>query len=192
MIPNRLPAPPSRVPIVLSAALLGLAASCAQLSAQSRSFGPVIHSAGPVFEVPNPDVETPPEMQYRIAWEMVDPAPSPDQLNVHLVTAARFLNMHARAGVPVENLHLALVVHGQAGKAMLDDIGYREKEGVDNPNKELIRELHDAGVRIILCGQTAAARDLPRDRLLPEVEVALSAMTALLVLQDEGFHVNPF
>jgi intracellular sulfur oxidation DsrE/DsrF family protein len=75
---------------------------------------------------------------------------------------------------------------------MLDDIGYREKEGVDNPNKELIRELHDAGVRIILCGQTAAARNLPLDRLLPEVEVALSAMTALLVLQEAGYHVNPF
>ena len=161
-------------------------------AAQSREYGPVIHSAGPVFDVPDPDFETPTDMELRIAWEMVDSAASPEQLNTHLVTAARFLNMHVRAGVPRENLHLAIVVHGQAGKAMLDDIGYREKEGVDNPNKELIRELHDAGVRIILCGQTAAARDLPRDRLLPEVEVALSAMTALLVLQEDGFHVNPF
>ncbi|MDX1394916.1 MAG: DsrE family protein [Gemmatimonadota bacterium] len=169
--------------------LLTLAASA---HAQDREFGPVIHSAGPVFDVPDPDFETPTDMTYRIAWEMVDPAPAPDQLNVHLVTAARFLNMHARAGVPSHQMQLALVVHGQAGKAMLDDIGYREKEGVDNPNRELIRELHDAGVRIILCGQTAAARDLPRDRLLPEVEVALSAMTALLVLQEAGFHVNPF
>jgi intracellular sulfur oxidation DsrE/DsrF family protein len=56
----------------------------------------------------------------------------------------------------------------------------------------LIRELHAVGVQIILCGQTAAARDLPRDRLLPEVDVALSAMTALLVLQERGYHVNPF
>jgi intracellular sulfur oxidation DsrE/DsrF family protein len=177
---------------VLAATLILAIFEPAAALAQDRDSGPVIHSAGPVFDVPNPDIETPADMQYRIAWEMVDPAPSPDQLNVHLVTAARFLNMHARAGVPVENLHLALVVHGQAGKAMLDDIGYREKEGVDNPNKELIRELHEAGVRIILCGQTAAARDLPRDRLLPEVEVALSAMTALLLLQEERFHVNPF
>lgn len=183
---------PVRAVLIAAAAFSITALAAADLTGQAREFGPVIHSAGPVFDVPNPDIETPESMQYRIAWEMVDPAPSPDQLNVHLVTAARFLNMHARAGVPVENLHLALVVHGQAGKAMLDDIGYREKEGVDNPNKELIRELHDAGVRIILCGQTAAARDLPRDRLLPEVEVALSAMTALLVLQEEGFHVNPF
>ena len=184
--------PFSRIRAALPSVLLAVALLPANVLGQSRGFGPVIHSAGPVFDVPNPDVETPTDIQYRIAWEMVNPAPSPDRINVHLETAARFLNMHARAGVPVENLHLALVVHGQAGKAMRDDIGYREKEGVDNPNKELIRELHEAGVRIILCGQTAAARDLPRDRLLPEVEVALSAMTALLLLQEEGFHVNPF
>jgi intracellular sulfur oxidation DsrE/DsrF family protein len=178
-------------PIALAIATFVLAPASPAIG-QSRDFGPVIHSAGPVFEVPNPDFETPTDIEFRIAWEMVDPAPSPEQLNVHLVTAARFLNMHALAGVPRENLHLALVVHGQAGKAMLDDIGYREKEGVDNPNKELIRELHAVGVQIILCGQTAAARDLPRDRLLPEVDVALSAMTALLVLQERGYHVNPF
>lgn len=183
---------PRRLFFALSATAVLLVSSATRAEGQDREFGPVIHSAGPVFDVPNPDFETPTDMDFRIAWEMVDPAPSPDQLNVHLVTAARFLNMHARAGVPRENLQLALVVHGQAGKAMLDDIGYREKEGVDNPNKELIRELHEAGVQIILCGQTAAARDLPLDRLLPEIDVALSAMTALLVLQERGFHVNPF
>ncbi|MFV1986446.1 MAG: DsrE family protein [Gemmatimonadota bacterium] len=186
---TRRPIPPVSLTCLLVALAIVIATPAA---AQSREYGPVIHSAGPVFDVPDPDFETPTDMELRIAWEMVDPAPAPEQLNTHLVTAARFLNMHARAGVPLENLHLALVVHGQAGKALLDDIGYREKEGVDNPNKELIRELHDAGVRIILCGQTAAARDLPRERLLPEVEVALSAMTALLVLQEEGYHVNPF
>jgi len=159
---------------------------------QAQEFGPVIHSAGPVFDVPDPEFRTPLDMQYRIAWEAVNPAPAPDRLNTHFETAARFLNMHARAGVPLENLHLAIIVHGQAGQALLDDIGYRERQGVDNPNKELIRELLDAGVRIILCGQTAAARNLPRDRMLPGVEVALSAMTALLVLQEDGFHVNPF
>ena len=178
--------------LAITASIVSLLLAAGEARAQSREFGPVIHSAGPVFEVPDPDFETPTDMRLRIAYEMVDAPESPEELNVHLVTAARFLNMHARAGVPLENLDVALVVHGLAGKAMLDDTGYRQKEGVDNPNKRLIRELHEAGVRIILCGQTAAARDLPRERLLPEVEVALSAMTALLVLQEDGFRVNPF
>jgi hypothetical protein len=139
-------------------AVLGFAAPAPATAQGSPSIGPVIHSAGPVFEVPDPDFETPTDLEYRIAYEVVDAAASPEQLNPRLVTVARFLNMHARAGVPVERLHVALVVHGPAGRAVLDDVGYRER----------------------------------RDRLLPGVEVALSAMTALLVLQERGFHVNPF
>lgn len=38
----------------------------------------------------------------------------------------------------------------------------------------------------------AADRDVPRDRLLPPVDVALSAMTAFVALADGGYAVNPF
>ena len=75
---------------------------------------------------------------------------------------------------------------------MLDDDAYRERHGVPNPNSELIRELDRAGVRVILCGQTAAARGIPLEGVMDEVEIALSAMTAFLVLQDDGFRVNPW
>lgn len=164
----------------------------ARLASQEAETGPVIESAGPVFPVPEPDFETPLDLSYRVAFEVVNPPVGPDRVNEQLNTVARFLNMHVRAGVPAERVHVAVVVHGPAGRALLDDEAYRSFEGVGNPNIPLIRELADAGVRIILCGQTAAARGLPRDRLLPEVEVALSAMTALLVLQEDGYHLNPF
>lgn len=161
--------------------------------AQDRpSTGPVIHSAGPVFDIPNVDFETPTDAVYKVAFEMARAAESPEQLNVTLESAARFLNMHARAGVPVERVGAAVVVHGPAGWELLDDDAHRARHGVENPNATLIRELSEAGVRVILCGQTAAARGIPRDGLLEEVEVALSAMTAFLVLQDEGFRVNPW
>jgi intracellular sulfur oxidation DsrE/DsrF family protein len=105
---------------------------------------------------------------------------------------ARFLNMHARAGVPAEQLQVALVVHGGAGLELLDHRAYRERNAVDNPNALLIEQLQAAGVRIILCGQTAAFRGIDRARLLPGTEVALSAMTAMAVLQEQGYQVNPF
>lgn len=157
-----------------------------------RLSGPVIHSAGGVFEIPDPDFETPMDGDYRIAFEVAGEAPSPGEVNPGLNTAARFLNMHARAGVPRERMHVAVVVHGPAGKALLANGAYLARLGVDNPNLPLLDELADAGVRIVLCGQTAASRDLPRHLLAEPVEVALSAMTALLVLQDEGYRVNPF
>ena len=91
-----------------------------------------------------------------------------------------------------DRVDAAVVVHGTAGWEMLDDEAYRARHGVDNPNAELIRELTAAGVEIILCGQTASARGIPRDGVMDEVQIALSAMTAFLVLQDQGFRVNPW
>jgi intracellular sulfur oxidation DsrE/DsrF family protein len=56
----------------------------------------------------------------------------------------------------------------------------------------LIRELTAAGVPVVLCGQTAASRGIPTDGLIDGVQVALSAMTAFLVLQEDGYRVNPW
>jgi len=158
----------------------------------SSSTGPVIHSAGPVFEISAPEFATPLDQEYKLAFEMAQAADSPDQLNVVLNTVARYLNMHGQAGLPADQVTAAVVVHGTAGWEVLDHDAYREKHGVDNPNAALIKELVAAGVKVILCGQTASARGIPRDRVMEEVQVALSAMTAFLVLQEQGFRVNPW
>ena len=55
-----------------------------------------------------------------------------------------------------------------------------------------IRELIANGQPVLLCGQSAASRGVDPDDLIPGVEVALSAMTAFLVLQDRGYRVNPW
>lgn len=159
---------------------------------ESRDAGPIIQSAGAVFDVAEPDFPTPKDQDYRVAFEIAQAATSPDQLNVALNSVARFLNMHARAGVPRDQIHAAVVVHGSAGWEVLDHAAYRDRYGVDNPNAELIRELTDVGAQVILCGQTAASRGIPRDGLIDAVDVALSAMTAFLVLQEDGYRVNPW
>ncbi|NIP60373.1 MAG: hypothetical protein GWM92_18510 [Gemmatimonadetes bacterium] len=177
-----------------SLALIAALAFPGPLLAQGaeRLPGPVIRSAGGTFAVPEPDIETPLDRAYRIAFEVAVESPSPGAVNPGLNTAARFLNMHARAGVPPERMRVAVVVHGPAGKTLLGNAAYRARTGADNPNLALLDELADAGVRIILCGQTAISRDLPWNELAEPVETALSAMTALLLFQDEGYRVNPF
>ena len=182
----------SQVSPVSFALLLSGVLAPALPAQQTAVAGPVIHSAGAVFEIEHPDVPTPAHLEYKLAFEMVRAAESPDRLNVVLNSVARYLNMHAQAGVPEERLDAAVVVHGPSGWELLDHAGYRERHGVDNPNAELISELAKVGVRVILCGQTAASRGIPREGLLPEVDVALSAMTAFMVLQEEGFRVNPW
>ncbi len=177
-------------PAILAAGLILLAAPLAAQDA--RRAGPTIQSAGTVFEVADPSFATPVDMPFKLAFEMAAAAPEPGEMNVTLNSVARYLNMHAQAGVPATQISAAVVVHGPAGWELLDDNAYRDRHGVANPNSGVVRELLQAGVRIVLCGQTAASRGIPTEHLMSGVEVALSAMTAFLVLQEEGYRVNPW
>ncbi len=172
--------------------ILALLSSATPAFARQRAAGPAILSSGAVFEVANPDFTTPTDIEYKVSFEISQASTSPDQVNVALNSVARFVNMHTMAGVPREKIRAAVVVHGSAGWELLDDAAFRAKHGVDNPNAALIRELTAFGARVILCGQTAASRGIPRGGLIDEVEVALSAMTAFVVLQEEGYRVNPW
>ena len=67
--------------------------------------------------------------------------------NQQIGTMARYLNMHARAGVPRENVRVAGVVHGGAAFALLQDEHYREANGVDNPNKDTQLSVFNDGLR---------------------------------------------
>ena len=158
---------------------------------RSTQAGPVISSGGAVFRV-DPDFATPTDIDYRVAFEIARPAASPDEPNAAINTVARFLNMHAQAGVAPERLSGAIVAHGGASMELLNDEAYRARFGVDNPNRDLILELIERDQPVILCGQSAASRGIDASELLPGVQVALSAMTAFIALQDRGYRVNPW
>lgn len=164
----------------------------AQQPAPDREFGPVIAGFGAVFAVPSPGFPAPVDLTYKVRFDVSAAGASADAVNPAIDTLARFLNMHARAGVPAERMHLALVLHGTAGKDALDHAAYRARYGVDNPNVALLEALKGAGVRIYLCGQTAAARGLGFTSLASPVTLALSAMTVHTALAAEGYVLNPF
>jgi len=174
---------------LLVLALFGLATT--GTAQEQPEAGPVILSGGAVFPV-EVTFPTPRGLDYKLAFELATTAEEPHQLNIGLNSVARFINMHAQAGVPLEKIHTAIVVHGPAGWDLLDHDSYQERTGVPNPNAELLRELMESGARVILCGQTAASRGIPIQGLMEGVEVALSAMTAFVVLQSEGYFVNPW
>jgi intracellular sulfur oxidation DsrE/DsrF family protein len=91
--------------------------------------------------------------------------------------------MHARAGVHADRIKVAVVVHGTA----VHDVA-----GEAPASAGLVAALVDQGVRILVCGQSAAYYDVKSDDLLPGVEMALSAMTAHALLQQQGYTLNPF
>jgi intracellular sulfur oxidation DsrE/DsrF family protein len=174
----------------LAAAMSIAPAAGAQAIGTPRA-GPVVEDFGAVFDVPAIDWETP-DVEYRAVFDVRDPAESEDARNRGIETVARYLNMHARAGVPREKLHAALVLHGGAAKGALSDEAYRERYGTANPDRELIEALVEAGAEVILCGQSAMSRGFPATDLAPGVRVALSAMTALVAYQQQGYGLIAF
>ena len=174
-------------------AVFALVAGTAALlpAQQQRQVGPVIQTGGGVFEVTNPGFATPLDHTFRVMYD-VGESGGKDQVNDSFNSAARFLNMHARAGVPAGRVHAAIVVYGPGSMDLLNDAEYRRRFGVDNPNAKLLAELMRAGVKVVLCGQTAASRELTREMLVPGAQLALSAMTALVTLQDQGYRLIPF
>ena len=179
-----------RLNVFVAAVVLSLPLA-QEAQSQERRSGPIVHSGGTVFVVA-PDFPTPIDQDYRVAFDIAAPASSPDAVNSSINTVARFLNMHAQAGVPEDRLSGAIVAHGGASFELLNDEAYRARFGVDNPNRAIIEELIAAGQPVLLCGQSAASRNVPVEDLIPGVQVALSAMTAFMVLQDEGYRVNPW
>lgn len=154
--------------------------------------GPVIEAYGPVFEVPEGSFNLRKDTQYKVSMDVSATGDSSSDLNRRFESAARFLNMHARNGIDTGNIEFAIIVHGSAGKDLLKDAAYEARFEEPNPNTAMLNALGEAGVKIYLCGQTAAYRGFAPEELNPAVSMAVSAMTAHVRLQSEGYTLIPF
>lgn len=159
---------------------------------QEKSTGPIIENYGEVWAVDNPDFKTDINAEFKVVFDIMNSPDSHTELNRYIETAARFLNMHAQNGVPASQLKVALVVHNNASKDVAHNEAYKARYGVENPNLNMIQDLMDAGVEVILCGQSAKSRGFPKEDLIPGTKIALSAMTALIQLQNEGYQLIKF
>jgi hypothetical protein len=88
--------------------------------AAEPSFGPVIEGYGPTYPVDDRDVPLKEGFVYKAVFDIAQD-PAAGSVNQHLVSVARFINMHARNGVPVDGMDIAIVVHGRALSNLLDN-----------------------------------------------------------------------
>ncbi|MCB2082748.1 MAG: DsrE family protein [Sphingomonadaceae bacterium] len=183
------------LPFLLSA--LALAAPAAAQDMSVFKTGPVFEDFGPHAPVEGIDT-VPADTEFAIAFDVSAPAEE-GKRSRGIESAARFINMHAAAGVDPDNIRIAVVIHGKASMDLLTDEAWaaRQPEGAEeeapvNPSGAMVREMLDQGVRFILCGQSGAAYGIKQEDLIPGVETALSAMTAHALLQQRGYTVNPF
>ena len=175
--------------LILHFLFFGLVSTLVLADTSGFGKGPVIAGYGPVATVPG--VTLPAQLNFKVAFDVSERGPD-DAVSRDLEKLARFLNLHGRAGIAPDRMQLALVVHGKAGYDLLSDADYQRRFGTANPNTGLLAALSQQGVTIQLCGQSAAYYDINADQLAPGVNMALSAMTAHALLQQQGYTLNPF
>lgn len=158
----------------------------------SQKKGKIITEYGNTYEVNNPDFKTDLNKELKVVFDVGRTFKDSTKVNPLINTAARYLNMHVDAGVAREKLKVALVIHGNAANDVLTNANYKSIYGIDNPNAKLISKLSQNGVQVVLCGQTAAHRGVTKNDVLPEIQFALSAMTALVQLQNNNYRLINF
>jgi intracellular sulfur oxidation DsrE/DsrF family protein len=187
-------------PATITTALLALSLLIApRIEAQGapipgmQSSGPVIQSTGMSIKVDDPTFDVSKDFVFKSVFVINAGGGDSVKVNEQLTTVARFYNVHVRHGYPEERVQAAAVVHGNGWPALLTDSAFAARfGGKPNPSRRLVEELLQHKAILVLCGQTAGSRGIRREELLPGVQVAISAMTAMNVLQARGYQYNPW
>ncbi|WP_338466913.1 DsrE family protein [Novosphingobium sp. ZN18A2] len=178
---------------LMIAALAAAAFAASPAMAQDMSKfheGPVFKDFGKIADVES-DMPIPPGTVLKAMFEEGKGA-DPGKVNRTFDSIGRYINMNVAAGVPEDYVQVALVVHGTAGFDVTNAAAYAKKyPGKENPNAPIIAALLAHGVKIYICGQSSAALGIAKADLLPGVKMALSAMTAETLLQQQGYHLIP-
>jgi len=160
-------------------------------TAAEPSMGPVIEDYGPIYPIDDRDVPLPEDLIYRAVFDVTGQNEKPGTVNQELVSVARFLNMHARNGIALENMQLAVVFHGRAMNSALSNEAHEQRYETGNPSYDLLMQLDEAGVQFYICGQSMRFGRYEKQELAPPVRMTLSAMSTLTQLQMEGYALLP-
>ncbi|MEQ1729531.1 MAG: DsrE family protein [Vicinamibacterales bacterium] len=132
-------------------------------------------------ERPNPGTD------YRVVFS-VSAKVKDDEVHPTLKMIGLYLNTLANNGVPAKKRHIAAMFHQGGGDAVFSNEIYKTRHGgVDNPNVAVLKELHEAGVELRVCGQGLIGKKVDPSQLLPGVQADLWAMVTMVNLQSRGY-----
>lgn len=149
---------------------------------------PAIAGFGAIHPLPKAAFQPDPRRTYKVVFDLQKASDEPSTPNPGLLRVATAVNVFASAGVPLKHLDFVVVISGEATKDVLDDGHYRVFTGVaENPNRQLIAALKKAGVRVTVCGQAMAHHRFSASWLNPDVILSLSAVSDVIILQQDGY-----
>jgi intracellular sulfur oxidation DsrE/DsrF family protein len=154
--------------------------------------GPIIKKYGKVYQVNSVDLQLNYETKYKVIFDIYTDNSKNNSVNPLLNAVARYLNMHAQQGILLENMKVAVILHGAATKYTINELAFQEQFGVSNPNSELLQELNNANVELYVCGQSYIANGFKIEDKSSNIKLALSALTALVKYQSEGYNIINF
>lgn len=154
--------------------------------------GPVIKEFGEVYAIKDADLLLETNKKYKVIFDVYTDEKKAGNMNPLINTVARFMNMHGQNGVPEENMDLIIVLHGAATKNALSDKAYKKAFKGKNPNTELIEALTEKKVKVYVCGQSLISKGYDEQDVSDQVQVSLSALTALVKYQEEGYQLINF
>lgn len=178
-----------------AAAVIDLAFSSVAPAAPAADDGawqtPAVVGAGRMRPLPQAAYQPDPAATCQAVFTMTRGSEAPNRANPALQRVARAVNLHAHAGVPAAHMAFVAVASGTAIDMALDDVHYRTQHGVDNPNLPLLRQLRECGVKVAVCGQTMAEHGYRPEWMDGSVTLALSGLTAIIGLQQQGYALVP-
>jgi len=148
---------------------------------------PVVKGYGGVHPLPNAAVQPDKDTAYKAFFYVTWGSDKPSDVNPGLVHVARAVNVMAEADVPLSHLHYVALIHEKAIVTTLKNDYYHLRKGTDNPNLKLLHELHQAGVKLLVCGQALAGAKIKHAWIDPDVEVSLSALSDQIIYGDKGY-----
>lgn len=170
--------------------LILLLFSTNNLLAQQAQY-PIVKGFGGIYEIEE-SIDPDPEQHYKIVIDLKTLQPDKSNINPGLDNVARMMNLHGLGGVRPEKLDVSVVVHGSATETILNNEGYQRKNGVGNPNLDLIDALIDAGADLYVCGQSLLARGYAREEVNSDVKIGLSMLTVVTTHMHKGYQLLVF
>lgn len=152
---------------------------------------PTIHGAGRIHPMPQAAYQPDRQATYKVVFSLSHAGDKPGEVSSSLEHVARAVNLYANAGVPLSHLKFVAIAAGAATPIVLNDVQYRRKYGMANPNLPLIAQLRKAGVDVAVCAQAVAEHDFQYDWVDSHVTVALSGLTTVINLQQQGYALSP-
>jgi ubiquinone/menaquinone biosynthesis C-methylase UbiE/intracellular sulfur oxidation DsrE/DsrF family protein len=148
---------------------------------------PLVPGYGAVVEIPNA-LELP-QKDGKVVFDVtaVKEATKPP---AGLERVATLLNLAGAFG-PSVNMRVVVVLHGDATAVALDEEGYKAATGQPHPAADLLSKLTKAGVEVQVCGQSLARKGLDAGKVRKDVQVAASAVSAVVNWQARGYAYVP-